>query len=163
MKNYNKEDIDAMKKAIEMSAEVLNDKDDAPKGGPFGAVIYKDGKCIASGRNHVLADNDPSAHAEVYTIRKACKALGQWDLSGCVLYTSCEPCPMCLMTAKWANIDKIYFASTRKDASDIGFKDDDLYNLLKDGVYGIAIEECRDDAVDVMKKWYEKFRLQGQY
>ena len=163
MKNYNKEDIDAMKKAIEMSAEVLNDTNDAPKGGPFGAVIYKDGKCIASGRNHVLADNDPSAHAEVYTIRKACKALGQWNLSGCVLYTSCEPCPMCLMTAKWANIDKIYFSATRKDAADIGFRVDDLYHLLNEGIYGIHIKECQDEAVKIMNDWYKKFCNTGNY
>ena len=163
MKKYTKEDIEAMKMAIKASAEVLNDDVNNPKGGPFGAVIYKDGKCIASGRNHVLANNDPSAHAEVYTIRKACELLGQWDLSGCILYTSCEPCPMCLMTAKWANIEKIYFAATRKDADYIGFRDDELYNMLKDGCYGIAIDECHDEAVEVMKKWFDKFRANGNY
>ena len=124
---------------------------------------YKDGKFIAGGYNHVLANHDPSAHGEVQAIREACRVLGTWDLSGCVLYTSCEPCPMCLMTSKWANIGKIYFAATRKDAADIGFKDDELYALLKDGVYGIAIEECRGEAVDVMKKWHRKFGRDGQY
>lgn len=163
MKKYNNEDIIAMKMAIATSAEVLNDDNNNPKGGPFGAAIYKDGKCIATGRNHVLANNDPSAHAEVYTIRKACEVLGQWDLSGCVLYTSCEPCPMCLMTAKWANIEKIYFAATRKDADNIGFRDDELYNMLKDGSYGIAIDECHDEAVEVMTKWFDKFRANGSY
>lgn len=162
MEAYTKQDIAAMKEAVEMSATTLNSKEPL-LGGPFGAVIYKDGKCIAKGCNHVLAHNDPSAHAEVFTIREACRQLGSWDLSGCTLYTSCEPCPMCLMTAKWANIGKIYFAATRKDAAHIGFRDDDLYALLKDGVYGVAIPECHDEAVAVMQQWFEKFSKNGQY
>lgn len=162
MSTYNQADIDAMREAIKASATALQDNG-TPIGGPFGSVIYKDGKMIASGCNHVLADNDASAHGEVYAIRKASQVLGTWDLSGAVLYTSCEPCPMCLMTAKWANISKIYFAATRKDAAMIGFRDDDLYDLLKDGVYGIAISECREEAVEVMKKWYEKFSCNGKY
>ncbi len=161
-KDYNDFDIQAMRKAIEMSATALNDNG-VPTGGPFGAAIYKNGQLIAAGYNHVLAENDPSAHAEVYTIRKACKALNTWDLSGCVLYTSCEPCPMCLMTSKWANLQKIYFAATRKDAADIGFRDDDLYAMLKEGVYGISIDECRAEAVDVMKRWFAKFSQTGNY
>ncbi len=161
-KAYDQGDIAAMREAIKASATSLNDEN-IPTGGPFGSVIYKDGKFIAGGYNHVLANHDPSAHGEVQAIREACRVLGTWDLSGCVLYTSCEPCPMCLMTSKWANIGKIYFAATRKDAADIGFKDDELYALLKDGVYGIAIEECRGEAVDVMKKWHRKFGRDGQY
>lgn len=162
VKSYTQQDVCAMKQAIEVSATSLNDKE-TPTGGPFGSVIYKDGKFIAGGYNHVLANHDPSAHGEVQAIREACKVLGTWDLSGCVLYTSCEPCPMCLMTSKWANISKIFFAATRKDAADIGFKDDDLYALLKDGVYGISIDECRSEAVEVMKKWQQKFGIKGQY
>lgn len=161
--NYNADDITAMREAIMMSATALHDNTQSPIGGPFGTVIYKDGKKIAEGCNHVLANNDPSAHGEVYTIREACRVLGTWDLSGCVLYTSCEPCPMCLMTAKWANIKTIYFAATREDAANIGFRDDDLYQLLKDGVYATAIPECRKEAVDIMKQWYEKFAVSGQY
>lgn len=160
--SYTQGDIAAMKEAIKVSASSLLDQK-IPSGGPFGAVIYKDGKFIASGYNHVLANHDPSAHGEVQAIRAACQVLGTWDLSGCVLYTSCEPCPMCLMTSKWANISKIFFAATRKDAADIGFKDDELYDLLKDGVYGISISECREEAVSVMKEWYQKFGTDGQY
>ncbi len=161
--SYNNDDISAMREAIMMSATALNDDAQSPMGGPFGAVIYKDGEKIAEGCNHVLANNDPSAHGEVYTIREACKKLNTWDLSGCTLYTSCEPCPMCLMTAKWANIQTIYFAATREDAAEIGFRDDELYGLLKDGVYATAIYECRNEAVEVMKQWYQKFSVSGQY
>ncbi len=154
--------IRAMKQAIELSAASLRD-DSVPVGGPFGSVIYKNGNLVAGGYNHVLANHDPSAHGEVQAIREACQKLGTWDLSGCVLYTSCEPCPMCLMTCKWANIEKIYFAATRKDAADIGFKDDDLYQLLKPGVYATPLPECREDAVAVMRQWFQKFGSSGKY
>ncbi len=164
MKNYSEDDVKAMKKAIEFSATALkNDDSSDPRGGPFGAAIYKNGKPIAFGCNHVLARCDPSAHAEVFTIRKACKKLKTWDLSGCVLYSSCEPCPMCLMTAKWANIDKIFFSATRKDAADVGFRDDELYSLLKKGVFATQIEECRKDAVEIMHLWAKKFTKNGKY
>lgn len=164
-RDYGAADTAAMREAIALSATALQNAvaGEEPPGGPFGAVIYKDGRRIAGGCNHVLAENDPSAHGEVYAIRAACTALGTWDLSGCVLYTSCEPCPMCLMTAKWANVAKIYFAATREDAAAIGFRDDELYGLLKDGVYGTAIPECRDEAVAVMKAWQEKFAAKGKY
>lgn len=150
---YTQDDINHMKEAVKMSetsteGELL--------GGPFGAVIYKDGKCVAKGCNHVLANNDPTAHAEVYTIREACKALKTFDLSGCVLYSSCEPCPMCLMAAKWANLDKVFFAAARQDAADIGFRDEALYQMLKDGVYATPIEACREEAVAAMHRWYQK-------
>ena len=164
MKKYSVTDVEAMKKAIEFSATALNnDASSSPRGGPFGAAIYKNGKVIALGCNNVLAQCDPSAHAEVFTIREACKKLGTWYLSGCVLYSSCEPCPMCLMTAKWANIDKIFFAATRKDAADIGFRDDDLYSLLKKGVFATQIEECREDAIKIMQLWAKKFAQHGKY
>lgn len=161
--SYSASDVVAMREAIAMSATALENDVQAPIGGPFGAVIYKDGEKIAEGCNHVLVNNDPSAHGEVYTIREACRVLNTWDLSGCVLYTSCEPCPMCLMTAKWANIKTIYFAATREDAANIGFRDDDLYQLLKDGVYATAIPECRDEAVEVMTRWHKKFSVSGKY
>lgn len=159
---FSSKDILAMQEAIKLSAKSLEDNG-IPTGGPFGAVIYKDGAFVAGGYNHVLANNDPSAHGEVQAIRAACQKLGTWDLSGCELYTSCEPCPMCLMTSKWANISKIYFAATRKDAANIGFKDDDLYNLLKEGQYAISMPECREDAVAVMAQWHKKFGTDGQY
>lgn len=153
--NYNEADIARLREAVEMSA--ISGDSAQPLGGPFGAVIYKDGRCIAKGFNHVLAENDPTAHAEVWTIRQACAALNSFDLSGCTLYSSCEPCPMCLMSAKWANIDKIFFAAGRKDAAAIGFRDNELYQLLKDGVYAEAIPECRDEAVRIMQLWHQKF------
>ena len=163
MLNYSEQDVEMLRLAIKASATALADDEKNPRGGPFGAVICKDGECIAVGCNNVLACKDPSAHAEVFTIRKACEKLGTWDLSGCVLYSSCEPCPMCLMTSKWANIDKIFYAATRKDAADIGFRDDALYNLMKDGVFATPIEKCRQEAVDVMRQWAEKFVQNGKY
>lgn len=160
--HFTQQQIAAMKEAIALSASSLQDKG-IPTGGPFGAVIYKDGKLIAGGYNHVLANHDPSAHGEVQAIRAACQKLQTWDLSGCELYTSCEPCPMCLMTSKWANISKIYFAATRKDAAAIGFKDDELYDMLKEGTFAIAMPECRDEAVAVMQNWRQKFGQDGEY
>lgn len=151
-----------MKEAVEMSAVSLN-ADSEPEGGPFGAVIYKNGKCIARGFNHVLVNNDPTAHAEVYTIRKACEALGTFDLSGCVLYSSCEPCPMCLMACKWANLDKVFFAATRKDADEAGFRDDELYNMLKEGTYAIHIPECHSAAAKIMQDWHNKYGNEELY
>jgi len=100
-------------------------------GGPFGAVIVKDGKIIARGHNEVLKNNDPTCHAEMQTIRAACEALGTFDLSGCELYTSCYPCPMCLSATIWANIKVVYYGNTAKDAADIGFRDDYIYDFIK--------------------------------
>jgi guanine deaminase len=100
------------------------------EGGPFGTVIVKDGKIIAQGRNHVLADNDPTAHGEIYTIRKACHKLNTFDLSGCELYTNAEPCPMCLSAIIWSNIKTVYYGNTAKDAGKIGFRDDAIYKWL---------------------------------
>jgi len=99
-------------------------------GGPFGAVILKDGKIIARGKNRVVAKHDPTAHAEVAAIRQACKLLKTHDLSGCEIYASCEPCPMCLGAIYWARLDGIYFASTRNDAAKAGFDDSFFYNEL---------------------------------
>ena len=102
------------------------------EGGPFGAVITdKDGNIIAQGNNMVLANNDPTAHAEVTVIREACKKLGTYDLSGYILYTSCEPCPMCLSAIIWANIKTVYYGCTREDAGNIGFRDDAIYEYLE--------------------------------
>lgn len=105
-------------------------------GGPFGAVIVKDDVLVGVGNNHVVKYNDPTAHAEVVAIRDACKRLNTFDLSGCELYTSCYPCPMCLSAAIWANIKTIYFGNTKEDAEKIGFRDDMIYrylnNLLQD-------------------------------
>ena len=99
-------------------------------GGPFGAVVVKDGEIVGRGSNHVLANNDPTAHAEVTAIRDACKNLGTYDLTGCEIYTSCYPCPMCLSAIIWANIKKVYYGNTKEDAARIGFRDDFIYSFL---------------------------------
>ena len=116
-----------MEKAVELSLENMR----AGKGGPFGAIIVRQGKIVGTGANHVTSDNDPTAHAEVVAIRDACKNLGTFQLDDCEIYTSCEPCPMCLAAIYWARPKAIYYANTRKDAADIGFDDDFLYEELK--------------------------------
>lgn len=101
-------------------------------GGPFGTVILdKNGKILAVGRNHVLAHNDPTEHGEINAIRKACKKLGTYDLSGCTLYTNAIPCPMCLSAIIWANIKEVYYGCTKEDAGNIGFRDDIIYKYLE--------------------------------
>lgn len=117
-----------MKKAIELSEKNLETMD----GGPFGACVVKDGKIIGKGSNHVLKNNDPTAHAEIMAIRDACKNIKSYDLSGCELYTSCYPCPMCLSAIIWANIKKVYYGNTKEDADEIGFRDDFIYNYIDD-------------------------------
>ncbi|MBC7653146.1 MAG: nucleoside deaminase, partial [Oligoflexus sp.] len=99
-------------------------------GGPFGAVIVKDGKIIAKSANTVTTTNDPTAHAEIATIRLACTKLNTFNLAGCVIYTSCEPCPMCLGAIYWARLDKMYYGNTKKDAANIGFDDAFIYEEL---------------------------------
>lgn len=100
-------------------------------GGPFGAVIVKDGEVVGIGNNQVVKTNDPTAHAEITAIRNACKTLDTFDLSGCELYTSCYPCPMCLSAIIWANIKTVYYGNTKEDAANIGFRDDMIYDYLK--------------------------------
>lgn len=127
------EDIDkkAMQLAIEESrANITNNY---KNGGPFGAVIVKNGKIITSAHNTVIENNDATAHAEINVIRQASKILNTNDLSGCTLYTSTEPCPMCLSAIIWANIKDVYYANTRKDANDIGFRDDIIYEYINGG------------------------------
>ena len=116
-------------------------------GGPFGAVVVKDGKVIAEASNTVTVDNDPTAHAEVNAIRKACTALGTFDLSGCELYTSCEPCPMCLAACYWAHIDKVYYAADREDAAAAGFDDSDIYREV-----ALPVDRRRIPFVHIMEK-----------
>lgn len=115
-----------MMRAIELSENSVNSG-----GGPFGAVIARNGEIVAEGSNCVTLNNDPTAHAEVTAIRNAARKLGTFDLEGCEIYTSCEPCPMCLGAIYWARLDKIYFANNRKDAADIGFDDDFIYQELE--------------------------------
>ncbi len=115
-----------MQTAIDLSIESVENN-----GGPFGAVIVKDGKIISKMANRVTQNNDPTAHAEVNAIREACKVLNTFDLSGCEIYTSCEPCPMCLGAIYWARLDKIYFGNTKADAKNIGFDDSFIYEEIE--------------------------------
>src|SRR6187431_704447 len=115
-----------MKEAIELSINNVK----SGKGGPFGAVIVKDGKIIARGANSVTSSNDPTAHAEVNAIREACKVLNTFQLENCEIYTSCEPCPMCLGAIYWARPRVVYYASSREDAARIGFDDSMIYNEM---------------------------------
>ncbi|MDE1171226.1 MAG: deaminase [Verrucomicrobium sp.] len=114
---------DFMREAARLSREGM----DAGRGGPFGCVIVRGGEIVGRGNNGVTSTNDPTAHAEVVAIREACKALNTFTLAGCELYTSCEPCPMCLAAVYWARIDRLYYANTREDAARIGFDDAFLY------------------------------------
>lgn len=115
-----------MREAIRLSFETMR----RGKGGPFGAVIVRAGKVISRGWNEVISTNDPTAHAEIAAIRKACRRLGTFHLEECELYCNCEPCPMCLAAIYWAHLRKVYFANTRKDAARIGFDDDSLYRQI---------------------------------
>ena len=119
-------EADHMRRAIELSLEMMR----SGRGGPFGAVIVKAGKIIAEGSNQVTSDNDPTAHAEVVAIRSACQELATFDLTGCEIYTSCEPCPMCLGAIYWARLGRIYYANDRYDAAKVGFRDDFLYHEI---------------------------------
>ena len=148
------QDKQFMREAIRLANESVE-----RGGGPFGAVIVKDGEIVAGSSNSVTIDNDPTAHAEVNTIRKACLKLRTFDLSGCTIYTSCEPCPMCLGAIYWARIGKIFYGNTRKDARDIDFADDFIYEELE-----LPLEKrtlpikplLRDEALKTFRLWTEK-------
>ena len=121
-----------MKVAKELSEESIKKN----YGGPFGACVAKDGKIIGRGSNHVLINNDPTAHAEIMAIRDACKNINSYDLKGCTLFTTCYPCPMCLSAIIWANIGKVYYGNSKEDAASIGFRDDFIYNYIKELIDG---------------------------
>lgn len=143
-----------MREAIRLANESVRNG-----GGPFGAVIVKDGQIIAGSSNSVTIDNDPTAHAEVSAIRKACSILGTYDLSGCDIYTSCEPCPMCLGAIYWAHIGHIYYGNTREDAAAIGFADDFIYNELEKSLDERTlpiIPLMREEALESFCLWDEK-------
>jgi tRNA(Arg) A34 adenosine deaminase TadA len=131
---------------------------DGLHGGPFGAVIVKDGKIIAIEANHVTTNNDPTAHAEVNAIRLACQKLGTFDLSGCEIYASCEPCPMCLASIYWARIDKIYYAASRQEAAQAGFDDSLIYDEIpkkpEERIIPI-VQIIPQEGGIVLKKWIE--------
>ena len=143
-----------MREAIQLSIDNLTSK----KGGPFGAVVVKDGIVIARGSNEVTSTNDPTAHAEVVAIRNACKALDSFQLTGCEIYTSCEPCPMCLAAIYWARPDKIYYGNSKEDAAAIGFDDQFIYEEIEKPITERKIfteQLLRDEALAGFKKWDE--------
>lgn len=117
---------DLMQTAVEMAANNVR----SGTGGPFAALVVEDGRIVGEGTNRVTTSNDPTAHAEILAIRSACEALGAFQLHGCELYTTCEPCPMCLGAIYWARIDRIYYAATREDAREAGFDDEYIYEEL---------------------------------
>lgn len=151
-----------MNKYMQIANECAQKGANCGEGGPFGAVIVdKKGNIIAKGNNMVLANNDPTAHAEVTVIREACKKLGTYDLSDYILYTSCEPCPMCLSAVIWANIKEVYYACTREDAGKIGFRDDRIYECLegknKDLIKLQQID--REECLHAFKEYEENNRI----
>lgn len=140
-----------MKLAIEISRHSIENG-----GGPFGAVVVKDDKLVATGANRVTVIKDPTAHAEVMAIREACIKLATFDLSGCVIYTSCEPCPMCLSAMYWAHIDGYYYANSAADAARIGFDDAFIYeelNKTKEYRKIKSTQIMEDEAIRVFKEW----------
>jgi tRNA(Arg) A34 adenosine deaminase TadA len=132
---------------------------DSGKGGPFGAVVVKDGVIVGEGSNEVTSTADPSAHAEVVAIRRACSSLGEFQLDGCELYTTCEPCPMCIGAIYWARPDKVYYGSTKEDAAAIGFDDNFIYNeidlAMKDRKIPF-VQMDRSETISLFEKWQDK-------
>ena len=153
-----------MNKYMEVAKELSEDNLKTNVGGPFGACVVKDGNIIGKGSNHVLSNNDPTAHAEIMAIRDACKNINSYDLTGCELYTSCYPCPMCLSAIIWANIKTVYYGNTSKDAENIGFRDEYIYNYIqnltdenenKDNEILVLKNLDRDETVKTFNKFKE--------
>jgi len=143
-----------MQRAIELSIESVN-----IGGGPFGSVIVKENKIVAEGSNEVTLINDPTAHGEIVAIRQACKNLNNFNLSGCELYSTCEPCPMCLSAIYWARFDKIYYANTRDDAQKIDFDDSLIYSELQKNINKRKIpmvQMMRNEALKAFELWDKK-------
>lgn len=143
-----------MRKAIALSIENVENG-----GGPFGAVIAKDGEILSTGANRVTHNCDPTAHAEVMAIRNACEKLGTFDLSGYEIYTSCEPCPMCLGAIYWAHLDKIYYGNTKTDAKNIGFDDSFIYDEidLKPADRKLSSQQLlSEEAMEAFRQWEVK-------
>ncbi len=144
-----------MARAIQLSIENVH----SGRGGPFGAVVVKDGKIIAEGANQVTSTHDPTAHAEILTIRAACAKLGAFELPDCEIYTSCEPCPMCLGAIYWARLSRVYFANAAADASRVGFDDSLIYREILLPLAGRAIpmiQMMREQALAAFRAWQEK-------
>ena len=142
-----------MQKAIELSIKNIHNN-----GGPFGCVIIKNNKIISEGVNGVTQNNDPTAHAEIVAIRNACKKLNTFDLSGCELYTSCEPCPMCLSAIYWSHIDLVYYGNSRENAAEIQFDDKFIYDEMKKDINERKIplkQILKDEAIKAFDLWAE--------
>ncbi len=151
-----------MNEFMEVAIDLSDDNFDKNYGGPFGACVVKDGKIIGKGINRVIKNMDPTAHAEVMAIRDACKNIKSHDLTGCEIYTSCYPCPMCLSAIIWANIKKVYYANTKEDAKEIGFRDDFIYDYIEKLSNDIQDKKVlnlksmnRDEAIEVFKRYQE--------
>lgn len=143
---------------MEMASRIADENVDRG-GGPFGAVIVKDGKVIATGANSVTLSNDPTAHAEVNAIRGACQKLQNFSLKGCVIYSSCEPCPMCLSALYWAGVSKIFFGNTKEDADKINFSDGFIYRELEKPRFQRSlpcIHIANSSAIKAFEKWNAK-------
>jgi guanine deaminase len=141
-----------MRRAIMLSEQNVKQS----LGGPFGAVIVKDGRVIAESSNKVIQQNDPTAHAEISAIRPACRESGTYSLKGCTIYTSCEPCPMCMGAIYWAHIDTVYYGNTKSDAAAIGFDDHFIYRELELPMHQRAlhiVQLLRDEAIGAFKLW----------
>jgi len=144
-----------MREAIQLSISNIQ----TCNGGPFGAVIVKDGRIIAKGANNVTASNDPTAHAEVVAIRQACEKLQTFQLTGCEIYASCEPCPMCLGAIYWARLDKLYYANTKNDAAAINFDDKFIYEELEKPLEHRTLftqQLLREEALEAFKSWSQQ-------
>uniref|UniRef100_UPI004056F4B2 nucleoside deaminase n=1 Tax=Alistipes sp. TaxID=1872444 RepID=UPI004056F4B2 len=152
--HYTEQDKAFMQQAIELANASVKQG-----GGPFGAVIVRDGELIARGSNSVTLLNDPTAHAEVQAIRAACQELKSFELKGCVVYTSCEPCPMCLSALYWAGVERIYYANTRDDAAAIGFDDSLIYTEIPKAPLQRRIpaeQFMREEALESFRLWEAK-------
>ena len=146
---------DFMRRAIALALDNVR----SGRGGPFAAVIVKDGRIVAEGANRVTATNDPTAHAEVVAIREACRALGDFQLAGCDLYTTCEPCPMCLGAIYWARPTRIFYAGTAADAAAAGFDDPFIYDELKHPPAARQIpmaQLLRDESLSIFSAWKQQ-------
>lgn len=145
--------IDFMEEALKEAYAGIN----AGHGGPFGSVIVKDGAIIGRGHNRVVADNDPTAHGEITAIREACARLGSFDLSGSAIYTTAEPCPMCLGAILWANIGEVYYGCNRADSESIGFRDRAFYDVMSGESKALQLTGCgREECLALFRAYAEK-------
>lgn len=144
-----------MARAIELAKKGMEAND----GGPFGCVVVKNGEIVGEGNNRVTSNNDPTAHAEIVAIRDACSRLDSFQLDGCTIYTSCEPCPMCLGAIYWARPERVFYACTRSDAADVGFDDDFIYQEFEkdsDKREFVLTNFMRNEALEVFEQWAAK-------